>query len=86
MGPIIPNTIYYIRDFTKEYLETNLITKTVRFWTEDCLIMPDFDVTGIVEKVSYFKNSEIDITVRFRNGRKLEVGSRMVNLKFTLIS
>ena len=87
---ILVNKDYLVSEFTKEELEQILVNKVVRFWTKDCHIMPDFDVTAPVNSVSYFNNGEIAINIlRNRTGRSakiLNLSSRMVKLKFRIIS
>lgn len=84
------NEDYLVSNFTKEELEQILVGKVVKFWTKDCQIMPDFTVTAPVTSISYFKNGEIAINIlRNKTGRTskiLNLSSRMVKLKFRIIS
>lgn len=81
---------YLVNKFTKEELEQLLLGKVVRFWTKDCSIMPDFDITGPVNQISYFNNNEISITIlRSQTSNRvktLSLSSKMANLKFRIIS
>ena len=87
---ILPNKDYLVLEYTKEELEKLLVGKVVRFWTKDCKIMPDFDVTAPVSSISYFPSGEISIgIIRRKTGRTtktLSLSSRMVRLKFRIIS
>ena len=87
---IFPKADYLVSQFTKEELEVLLVGKVVRFWTKDCSIMPDFDITAPVTSVSYFNNGEIAINVlRKKTGKQtkmLNLSSRMVKLKFRIVS
>lgn len=87
---ILINKDYLVSEFTKEELEQLLVNKVVKFWTKDCTIMPDFDVTAPVTSISYFSNNEIAINI-LRNktpksSKVLGLSSRMKNLKFRIIS
>lgn len=87
---IYPNKNYLVSEFTKEELEQLLKGKVVNFWTKDCTIMPDFNVTSLVSGVSYFNNGEINIQIlRKKTGRQskiLNLSSRMHKLKFRICS
>ncbi|MCH5166923.1 MAG: hypothetical protein J1F35_03435 [Erysipelotrichales bacterium] len=87
---IFVNKDYRVIQFTKEELEQLLIGKIVRFWTKDCSIMPDFDITAPVTQVGYFNNGEVNIVIlRKRTGANLKVlslSSNMANLKFRILS
>ena len=84
------NEDYLVSEFTKEELEQLLVGKIVNFWTKDCSIVPDFDITAPVKSVSYFNNGEISINLlRKKQGniiKTLNLSSRMVKLKFKIIS
>lgn len=92
VGPkeVLYNKDYLISSFTKEELEQLLLNRVVRFWTKDCTIMPDFNISANVIGVSYFSNGEISITIlRKKTGnttKTLNLSTRMNKLKFRILS
>lgn len=90
MKKLEPRKEYLIKDFTKDELEANLKFRTVKFWTKDCSIMPDFKITAPVTGISYFNNGEIAISIlkkkTGRSSKEINLSSNMVNLKFMIMS
>lgn len=89
MKQVVPKKDYLISDFTKEELEVILKYKTVKFWTKDCSIMPDFTITALVSNVATWDNGEtrVDI-IRKKTGRAtktMSLSTRMHNLKFRIM-
>ena len=72
-----------ISNYSYEELCNILMGKLVNL-KSDCQIFPNFDVTGKVTNIVISKNKEYIIKL-LRNGKVYDIGSRMHNLRFSLL-
>jgi len=61
-----------------------LIGKTVSF-KSDCEFFPNFHIVGVVISIKIANNNEFIITI-IHNGKQYDIGSRMKNLTFEIMS
>ena len=87
---IFTNKPYLISEFTKEELEQLLVGKAINFWTKDCQLFPDFNITAKVCKIGYFNTGEIFIEIlrnkTLSSQKTLQLSSRMHNLRFVILN
>jgi len=72
-----------VKNFKYQDLCNQLIGKIVNF-KSDCQFFPNFDITGRVISITISPNNEYLIHI-IRNGKKYDIGSNMLNLRFDII-
>ena len=69
--------------YSQTWLMKTLISKKIRF-TSDCEFFPNFDVKGKILSC-HIKSNELIFKMKTTNGKIIEIGSNMKNLKFEFI-
>lgn len=75
--------MYYIKQKSYEELK-ELLGKKVHF-VSDCELFPNFDVIGKVISINYGANLEIMFNVKLQNGKTIDIGSNMKNLRYEIL-
>ena len=73
-----------VKSKTYEQLK-HLLGKKVHF-KSDCELFPNFDVSGKVIEMRYGSNLEILFKFVSFNGKTIDIGSNMKNLRYELIN
>lgn len=72
-----------VKSKSYEQLKNEMLGKKVHF-KSDCEMFPNFDVVGKVILMRYGNHLEIIFEVMTSNGKKLEIGSNMKNLRYEM--
>jgi len=75
--------MYYIKQKNYEELK-ELLGKKVHF-VSNCELFPNFDVIGKVISINYEANLEIIFNVKLQNGKTIDIGSNMKNLRYEIL-
>lgn len=72
-----------LSNLTYEQISTSLYNKNIHF-TSDCEFFPEFDVIGKIIKTR-IQNTEIVMTFKTKQGRVIDIGSHMKNLRYEIL-
>lgn len=72
-----------LSNLTYEQITTSLYNKNIHF-TSDCEFFPEFDVIGKIIKTR-IQNTEIVMTFKTKQGRVIDIGSHMKNLRYEIL-
>ena len=72
-----------LSNLTYEQITTSLYNKNIHF-TSDCEYFPEFDVIGKIIKTR-IQNAEIVMTFKTKQGRVIDIGSHMKNLRYEIL-